>query len=192
MKIKNLLILSVVLSVCACSDKDAPERSVPPITEKDFIKMVVDGYWVNTEAYNCREINGTVERLTENLWGRLDGGSGQSIFCFHADGTFREYISYSSDPRFMEKYGKALVYKDGTYRYEESDNRLEMDAMTRIPRSPMSVVGVEEESFTVECEVVQAITDEDEFTQVIFRKPDRAKAEALIEGAISLDEVVFP
>ncbi len=154
--------------------------------------MVIDGYWVNTEAYNCREINGTVERLTENLWGRLDGGSGQSIFCFHADGTFREYISYSSDPRFMEKYGKALVYKDGTYRYVESDNRLEMDAMTRIPRSPMSVVSVEEDSFTVECEIVQVITDEDEFTQVIFRKPDRVEAEALIEGAISLDDVVFP
>ena len=92
----------------------------------------------------------------------------------------------------MEEYGKALVYKDGTYRYVESDNRLEMDAMTRIPRSPMSVVGVEEDSFTVECEIVQAITDEDEFTQVIFRKPDRVEAEALIEGAISLDDVVFP
>lgn len=189
MKTIRIAILSTAFFCAACSSSK-PEPGPDPICPDNpvWLEVVVENYWVNSEAYNCRKENGATMRLSENLWLEM-GGGGPSFFLFSPD-ALTEYFDLA-DPVLRQQYGDGYFYVSYRLAFDE-DSQTITTSYDGIPKSPMKLVALERDYFMVECSPVYPYPDGTEFTEVVFRKQEKASCEARFRDAQSYAEVVHP
>ncbi len=174
----------------SCSD-DKPETRLggEVRSAEKFLETVTGNYWVNEELYTCKRENGQTVRLTGDLWRSLLGSS-QRMFLFLDQRTVRVY-GMVIDPAFVEKYGDVMVYADYAFSYDEANHRFTLEGYDEIPKGPMTVIEVTDDTFWTECPVAFPV-EGGEFDLAAFRIRDRATAETFVRDAIPLSEVVLP